>query len=136
MAYDIAIDLATGDFIFSPSNDIAGVQGDQLLIQRVHVRLMIERGSFPYDPSDGLLGSRLRTLLRVPTQRALREAQLMIEEALAPMTDITVTNVSVEVNKENPREVDIHITFRDNENQSALIGTLAERTTVITIPTS
>lgn len=97
MPYDFAIDTKTGDWLFSANRDIQGVEGDQVIQNRIINRLRIERGTWPLDPTDGALGSRLRSLTRVSRARALKEARLYVEEALAPMSDdISVTDVVVE----------------------------------------
>lgn len=96
MAYDIAIDLKTGDLVWTGINDFGSRDGDALDKQRIHVRLFIERGEFIYDPTNGALGSRLLDILRLPRQRALVEAELYVREALEPMDDIEVSSVGVE----------------------------------------
>lgn len=96
MAWDIAIDLVTGDLVWTGINDFASRDGSALDKQRIHARLFIERGEFIYDPTNGALGSRLLDILRLPRQRALNEADLYVREALEPMDDIEVVNVNVE----------------------------------------
>jgi hypothetical protein len=96
MAWDIAVDLVTGDLVWTGVNDFAARDGSALDKQRIHVRLFIERGEFIYDPTNGALGSRLLDILRLPRQRALNEADLYVREALEPMDDIEVVNVAVE----------------------------------------
>lgn len=94
--YDFAIDINTGDWVFSGNRDIQGVQGNQVVAQRIHTRLSIVRGTWHLDPTNGSLGSRLETLFRIPRQRALLEARLMVEEAVASMDDVNLTNVTIE----------------------------------------
>jgi hypothetical protein len=96
MAWDVAIDLVTGDLVWTGVNDFGSRDGSALDKQRIHVRLFVERGEFIYDPTNGALGSRLLDILRLPRQRALNEAELYIREALEPMDDIEVVNVGVE----------------------------------------
>lgn len=95
MAYDFATDPLTGDWLFSGNRDVQGVEGEQVVAQRIRHRLRIVRGSWALDPSDGALGSRLEQMLRLPRQRAILEARIMVEEALSPMDDVTVTDVQV-----------------------------------------
>lgn len=94
--YDFAVDPKTGDWVFSSNRDIQGVEGNDVVKQRILNRLRIVRGSWDLDPTNGMLGSRLDTLFRIPRQRAVMEAHLMVEEALAPMSDVNVTKVTVE----------------------------------------
>lgn len=95
MPYDFAVDPKTGDWLFSANRDIQGVEGEMVVAMRIRNRLRIARGTWHLDPTNGALGSRLETLFRLPRQRALNEARLMVEEALAPMDDINLTNVVV-----------------------------------------
>lgn len=97
MTWDIALDTKTGDWLFAPNLDFQSVEGELVVKQRVMTRIKIVRGAWPLDPTDGALGSRLEPALRIPIPRArlLRELPLMIEEALEPMDDVQVTNVSM-----------------------------------------
>jgi phage gp46-like protein len=97
MAYDLAIDPVTGDWLFSGNRDFQGVEGEQVIAQRIRTRLRIVRRAWALDPSDGALGSRLEEAVRLPRGRVLRELRLMVDEALAPMSDdIELTDVVVE----------------------------------------
>jgi len=111
MAWDIAIDLQTGDLVWTGITDFASRDGSALDQQRIHVRLFIERGEFIYDPTNGALGSRLLDILRLPRARAMLEADLYVREALEPMDDIQVTNVEVVEIEEDPRVVRLNITY-------------------------
>lgn len=55
---------------------------------------MVERGEFIYDRS-GRLGSRLRTMRRLGVPQNASGLEMLIREALEPMTDIAVTDVIV-----------------------------------------
>ncbi len=85
--WDIATDPVTGDWVFSANRDIQHVEGDQVIAQRIRHRLRIARRAWELDPSDGALGSRLEEALRLPRGRVIREMRLMVDEALAPMSD-------------------------------------------------
>lgn len=95
MAWDIALDPATGDWLFGANLDWQAVRGDQVVKQRIMNRLKIRRG-WINDPTNGTLGSRLLEAARLPRERAIRELPLMVEEALAPMRDVEILNVAVE----------------------------------------
>lgn len=111
MAWDLAIDLGTGDLVWTGINDIASRSGDALDKQRIHVRLFIERGEFIYDPTHGALGSRITDALHLPRQRALQEIGLMVREALEPMEDIEITDVGV-VEQDDGRSVLLNISYK------------------------
>jgi hypothetical protein len=94
MAVDLAMDFVAGDLMIGPSNDIDRATGTTLIDQRIRVRLLIVQGEWTLDPSGGSLGSRLREALRLPLFRAEQEVPMLAQEALDPMNDITVTNVT------------------------------------------
>lgn len=96
MTWDIATDPNTGDWLFSANRDLQAAVETQVVAQRIRNRLRIVRGSWPLDPSDGALGSDLAVSLHSERGRAIREAPLAVREALAPMDDISILNVSVE----------------------------------------
>jgi hypothetical protein len=74
---------------------VLGVSGEDLIAQRIRVRLRIVQGSWALDPSNGLLGSRLLEAARMPSEQAQAEAVASIQQALEPMTDISVVSVEV-----------------------------------------
>lgn len=94
MSWDISQDLQTGDFVWDSKRDLLGAEGLGLIQQRIHRRLMIGRGEFLYDRS-GQLGSRIRSLLNMGIPAASGGLEMLIREALTPMTDILVTTVDV-----------------------------------------
>ena len=109
--WDFATDPATGDWLFSANRDVAGIDGDSLDRQRIMNRLKITRGSFNYDET-GVLGSRLREAgSRISTAQAEIGMPILIEEALEPMEDIIVRNVSVTVNEDEPGRIDVALSY-------------------------
>lgn len=94
MSWDLQIDLATGDLVWDAKRDLAPVQAEELIQQRVHIRLKIDRGSFIYDRS-GDLGSNLLALLDAGVPKTAESIMMLIQEALEPMTDISVTRINV-----------------------------------------
>lgn len=106
--YDVAINHKTGDWVFSANADIQGVIGEQVVQQRILTRLRIARG-WELDPTNGTLGSRLRGDLRLPKGRAMRELPLAVREALAPMDDITVQDVTV--TEESPTSLRVTVQY-------------------------
>lgn len=96
MAWDLQLDLQSGDLVFNANRDLASVVGPDTLTQRIHIRLLMERGSFLFDET-GTLGSRLnRAGLRLPMTQAKVGITALIREALAPMNDITINSIVVE----------------------------------------
>ena len=98
MAWDLALDPETGDFVFGPARDLIGVTGPELDQQRISIRVKIPRGSFTYD-DDGTLGSLLHTIPRHPSEIQLHEAQSYVLEALDGMDGVSVDEVQVSVNE-------------------------------------
>lgn len=125
---DIAIDFRTGDLLLTANRDFAGISGPDEIVQRIHMRLVIERGTWLDDPSDGQLGSRLGDLSGMKAGRAIGEADVLIREALAPMQDIIIEDVVVEMN-EDERTLEAHITYRDiqdpNESEIDTTSTIS-----------
>ncbi len=111
MAIDLAIDYNTGDLLVSPNNDIDLRFSEQTIEQRIRVRLKMRQGQWLLDPSNGRLGSRIHETFRLPVWRTLTELSQIVKEALAPMRDITVNDVTAEVNAEDPTAIDIVITY-------------------------
>lgn len=97
MPYDLALDLATGDLVFGPQRDLQGASGDGLTKQRIFIRCKIPQGTFAFD-EDGNLGSQLFQIHSYPTDRQLREAPTLVQQALEPMEDIEVGEVDASVN--------------------------------------
>lgn len=94
MAFDLQIDLSTGELVFDAKRDFAGVQAESLIKQRIYNRLKIERGTFIYDRT-GTLGSRLASILGSGIPRNESSLRMLIQEALDPMTDINITDIEV-----------------------------------------
>jgi hypothetical protein len=90
--WDIRYDSKVKDWVFDARRDLSESGGMQVVYQRVMTRLIIRRGSFIYD-EDGDLGSRLMDLVSTSKRDVLRDLEIMVQEALAPMDDVTVTNV-------------------------------------------
>lgn len=130
MAYDFALSK-DGDWIFSANGDVQGVSGELLVEQRVKTRLRIVQG-WALDPTNGLLGSRLKSGLRLPKGRALRELPLMVREALAPMTDIRIQDVTTEEVSSDSRAVLLKIIYvAIDEDRGDVIEQQAQETITI-----
>lgn len=92
MSWDLSQNLQTGDWEWDSKRDLTYADGLRLIQERIHRRLMINRGEFLYDRS-GQLGSRLRSLLNMGVPTASTNLAMIIKEALAPMQEILVTDV-------------------------------------------
>jgi hypothetical protein len=94
MSWDIKQNLQTGDWQFDSRRDLQSVEAENLVQQRIHVRLTVDRGQFIYDRT-GQLGSRLRSILDMGVPRGGPALEMLIREALDAMDDISVTNIRV-----------------------------------------
>lgn len=110
MSQDLAFDPNTGDLVLSPNVDIQFVLGDQVVAQRIRNRVRIERG-WDYDPTDGTLGSRVMSGVRMNMARATTEIPLLVKEALAPMTDVNVVSVEAEPSQDDSHQLLVHIKY-------------------------
>lgn len=111
MAWDIQLDPETGDFVFNGARDLSPVVGSAILRQRISNRLKIDYGSFVYEPA---LGSRLRSILGSGVSRTERNIRALIMDALEPMTDILVTDVSISF--PDTRTIQATIIYQSNDN--------------------
>lgn len=100
MAFDIALDGESGDVIFGPTRDLLGATGDGLTKQRILLRCKVPRGSWVYD-EDGTLGSRLYTISASASAAQLQQAPAYVREAVEPMDDIQLTDVSAVLDDQN-----------------------------------
>lgn len=141
ISWDLQIDLRTGDLVWNSIRDLSAVEAENLIRQRIHVRLKVERGAFIYDEA-GTLGSRLNSLLDAGVPRAAANIEMIVREALEPMTDIVVTDVVVNYYGDgtdavvHPQHIKAlikyHLVFAGNEALSPDIPTQLE--TQVAIP--
>lgn len=89
----MSLRLMNRDYTTDSHGAIAAAAGaDEALIDEVLFRLTVRRGSFPFLPG---LGSELYRLLREKPSAWESLARQYAAEALAELTDITVTGASV-----------------------------------------
>lgn len=131
MPVDLAFDFKVGDLAVAPNKDLDRKTGADLVEQRIRVRLKIIQGSWLLDPTGGSLGSRLVDALRLPMFRATTEIPLMVQEALEPMDDISVTNVVVTPDEDDSSSVSLAIYYTILDDSG--LTTSEELTTSLTI---
>lgn len=108
---DLAIDYNTGDLLIAPNNDIAVRTGAEVIEQKIRVRLRIYAGEWALDPTGGSLGSHLRELSRVASFIAVTDAERIVREALGPMTEIAIHDVTAQVDPKNQRRLVITLQY-------------------------
>jgi len=127
MSWDLRISLETGDLIFAPNMDLAGVIDLDVVQQRIHTRLKTDRGSFIYD-TVGTLGSRLRHLgTRLNSTNFEQGIEFYIREALEPMGDIAIQTIHFD--NSDSKHILVTIAYRQNVD---LIETINEPFTGVT----
>lgn len=102
--WDLALDGESGDFIFGPHRDLLEVTGPELTNQRILIRCRIPLGSYIYEPA---VGSQLQVISRQPSERQLREAPTLVEQALEPMQDIHIISINPEITDDNRLHVGV-----------------------------
>jgi len=115
VATDFAIDYTTGDLIVGPDGSFALRTGPGTVEQRIWIRLRAIQGEWRLDPTNGTFGSRLREVFRLPVFRSIPEAELVIREAVAPMDDITVQDVTVAIDPDDNTAIKATITYVIND---------------------
>jgi hypothetical protein len=93
MAYDIALS-ENFDLIVTASRDLAGIDGDDLIAQRIKTRLRIERASWVLDDV-GSLGSDIHQYFGSPSDKFIQVLPTLIRQALAEMDDIEIVDIIV-----------------------------------------
>jgi hypothetical protein len=121
MAFDLALNPATGDLVFSGNRDIQGISGPNQVAQRIHIRLMVRAGEWIYD-KDKSLGSYLPGTLQHARERVLNELPLLIEQALSPMTDVTIQEVEIEPPAPEDTKVRVHIYYTPRTEPRQVLG--------------
>lgn len=132
MSWDFRLDRETGDWVFDGNRDMMGVDSDELIRQRIYIRMRIPRGSFIYD-TEKVLGSRAYSALRFSTERNLRDLPTIVEEALEGMDDISVTSIEVEAD-ENDKRMDVVIHYVHADTSVPLPLEVRQKAIVISLP--
>ena len=108
----------SGDVEFSNSLDLAITAGQNLIQQRIMVRLKMMRG-WIYDRT-GTLGSRLNISLSEPITEGLDDIPGLVLEALDPMSnEILVEDISVQQSDSDPKTVVVIVSYHLLNSQPA-----------------
>lgn len=134
MSWDFILDRKTGDWVFDGNTDSMGVDGDELIRQRIFIRMKIPRGTFIYD-TNKTLGSRAYQALRFSSERNIRDLPSIVFEALEEMTDISISNVDVTADEETQSaRVTVHYKNIVLPGEAALPDAISERASIFAIP--
>ena len=85
--------ISNGDFMLDSNGIPISIYGIQEILQRVLIRLTVRKGSFIYDTN---LGSDLYKLKKTTSTSIKSRALSMVKEALKPMSNVLVDDVSTE----------------------------------------
>lgn len=97
---DLMLDFENRDLAKTPQGWPAPIDGVEEVAQRLRLRLTVPRGSFRLDPE---LGSRLYALPRGDSERMERFARQAVEEALSPMPEVRLEELSCRYDPDEDR---------------------------------
>lgn len=105
MAFDIAIDN-NGDLVFAGNRDLLSVREEEVIQQRIRIRLLIPLGSMTFDGEE-IIGSDIYAALRYTEidEKLFDDLALRIQESLTPMEDIVLSDVRITVNSHKNLEI-------------------------------
>lgn len=132
LPWDLAIS-EFGDLIFSGHGDLLGRSGQDLIEQRIRLRLMIQRGGWVYD-TEKRLGSNLFRLINTPSGAIKQSAVQIVREALRGLDEITVEDVNVSIDDSGSLVLVIY--YRVQETRQGVVTSSVERTLAIALPDS
>lgn len=104
--------LKNGDFYLGTTGKPMAISGMKEMLQRALIRLTVKKGSFIYDKN---LGSNLYTL-KATSGNIKNKATLIVKEALADMTEITVDDITFKLIN-GGENLNINVLLSINENQ-------------------
>jgi hypothetical protein len=104
--FDLAIS-SSGDLIIAGNRDLIGIDGTNLIEQRMRLRCKIPRGSWVYDDNQRL-GSSLHTILGSNPNRVLPQIAVFVNEALRGMEETQVLDVDL---KQEGKQITAIVTY-------------------------
>lgn len=132
MSWDLAIS-ENGDLIVSGHGDLLGRTGEDLIEQRIRVRLTVFRGGWVYDTRK-TLGSNLHRLIGMSPTEAASSAPQLVREALRDMDEeITVEDIDVITTS---KDISLIIHYRINEMNQGVVTSTPERVLTYSLPMS
>jgi len=93
MAFDLAIS-ENFDLVITGARDLAGVSGDELIAQRIVIRLRVIRGSWVLDDSNSL-GSNINEVMSRSMADAEVKLPTLIRQALTDIDEVEIVNVEI-----------------------------------------
>lgn len=104
--------IINGDFSLDNRGRLITLHNEQELLQRAIIRLMVRKGSFIFDKD---MGSELYQLRRSDPKNLERIALGYVQDALYPMTGLSVGEVKCDYDRGNDRiTVKVELKLKNN----------------------
>ena len=111
--------ISNGDFMLDSNGIPISIYGIQEILQRALIRLTVRKGSFIYDTN---LGSDLYELKKTTSTNIKSRALSMVKEALKPMSNVLVDDVSTEfINSSENLKLNVVLRVNNNKKEMEVV---------------
>lgn len=111
--------ISNGDFMLDSNGIPISIYGIQEILQRALIRLTVRKGSFIYDTN---LGSDLYKLKKTASTNIKSRALSMVKEALKPMSNVLVDDVSTEfINSSENLKLNVVLRVNNNKKEMEVV---------------
>ena len=111
--------ISNGDFMLDSNGIPISIYGIQEILQRALIRLTVRKGSFIYDTN---LGSDLYKLKKTTSTSNKSRALSMVKEALKPMSNVLVDDVSTEfINSSENLKLNVVLRVNNNKKEMEVV---------------
>ena len=111
--------ISNGDFMLDSNGIPISIYGIQEILQRALIRLTVRKGSFIYDTN---LGSDLYKLKKTSSTNIKSRALSMVKEALKPMSNVLVDDVSTEfINSSENLKLNVVLRVNNNKKEMEVV---------------
>lgn len=111
--------ISNGDFMLDSNGIPISIYGIQEILQRALIRLTVRKGSFIYDTN---LGSDLYELKKTTSTSIKSRALSMVKEALKPMSNVLVDDVSTEfINSSENLKLNVVLRVNNNKKEMEVV---------------
>lgn len=101
--------LQDGEFYINERGYPETVMGLELLMQKIEIRLTVQKGSFALNPS---LGNRIASLDFSDIQKAAAQVKSFAEEALADLNIVSVDRTGVSRLQSGHYQIDLYLSIK------------------------
>lgn len=111
--------ISDGDFMLDSNGIPISIYGIQEILQRALIRLTVRKGSFIYDTN---LGSDLYKIKKTASTNIKSRALSMVKEALKPMSNVLVDDVSTEfINSSENLKLNVVLRVNNNKKEMEVV---------------